>query len=69
MTDSEYREAAEQLYNSGSGGQFCDGDISFDTEPAISEADGGAWVAAWVWVPAEEEAVSIAALACLGMAL
>jgi hypothetical protein len=37
--------------------QYATDDIEIDDEPAISRADDGTWVAAWVWIadPEEEE--------------
>ena len=29
--------------------------VEIDDEPATSEADSGVWVAAWVWVPNDED--------------
>lgn len=29
-------------------------DLEIDDKPKLSRADGGAWVAAWVWVNYEE---------------
>lgn len=46
----KYREAARRLHAK-------DGEIEFDDSPAVSASnppDGGAYVAAWVWVDAEE---------------
>lgn len=33
---------------------YADDETEIDDNPAVSHADDGAWVAAWVWVPAEE---------------
>ncbi len=37
--------------------QYGNDDVEIDDEPGTSEADGGTWVAAWVWVaqPDDEE--------------
>lgn len=48
-----YRQAAKRLYY-GHGGTFSDGDIDIDSDAVVSESDEGAYVAAWVWVPATE---------------
>lgn len=29
-------------------------DIQIDNKAAVSESEDGAWVAAWVWVPAQQ---------------
>lgn len=56
MTRAErnaYREAARRLHAK-------DGEIEFDDSPTVSASnppDGGAYVAAWVWVAAEEVAL------------
>lgn len=53
MTRAErnaYREAARRLHAK-------DGEIEFDDSPTVSAShppDGGAYVKAWVWVPAED---------------
>lgn len=49
MTDEQIIEAARNAYCMGS-----DNDIEIDDEPALSHADSGCWVQAWVWVPAPE---------------
>ncbi len=46
MTDAAAIAAARELY--------ADDDLEIDDNPAISHADGGVWVAAWVWVANEE---------------
>lgn len=35
--------------------QWTSDDLEIDDKPSVSVADGGCWVAAWVWVPMEEE--------------
>lgn len=49
LADSAMREVANQQYGTD--------DIEIDDEPATSPADGGTWVAAWVWIkePEDEE--------------
>jgi molybdopterin synthase catalytic subunit len=44
-----YIGIARQKYEGAS-----NNDIEIDEDPAVSIADGGAWVAAWVWVTQEE---------------
>ncbi|MCW1985618.1 UNVERIFIED_ORG: hypothetical protein M2348_001350 [Sphingomonas sp. R1F5B] len=36
--------------------QYATDDIEIDDEPATAEGDDGTWVAAWVWVPSEDDA-------------
>ena len=45
MTDEEYIAVARELYATD--------DVEIDDEPALSHANDGAWVAAWVWVSNE----------------
>lgn len=33
----------------------CKDEVSFDDDPVVSKAEDGAWVAAWVWVPDQQE--------------
>lgn len=47
MTDEEIIETAMDSYDKD--------EISFDLNPEISRGEGGAWVAAWVWVDNEDE--------------
>jgi hypothetical protein len=47
--ESAYMARATQLYAKPS-----DCDIEIDDEPKVSIGEGGAWVAAWVWVSQEE---------------
>lgn len=51
MTEEEllqhYRERAKAL--------FADDDLNIDAEAVVSIAEGGAWVASWVWVPDDTE--------------
>ena len=54
LSDPEYRRKAQEIYASGTGGQFGDGDINVDDDAIVSESDEGAYVAAWVWVPGKE---------------
>jgi hypothetical protein len=49
MTDEEIVAEARRAYET-------EDDIDIDESPAISRADSGAWVAAWVWVDFEEAA-------------
>jgi len=42
-----YVERARELYG--------DDDLTVDDDAVVSDADGGAWVAAWVWVPDDNE--------------
>lgn len=44
-----YVAQAKQQYDKQS-----DNDIEIDEDPAVSIAEEGAWVAAWVWVSREE---------------
>lgn len=50
MADPALREAAHDEYALGS-----DNNIEIDDEPAIAPASGGTWVAAWVWMPDDED--------------
>jgi hypothetical protein len=45
-TDKQYIARARAMY--------CNDNVEIDLEPALSQADEGAWVAAWVWVPDAE---------------
>ena len=47
MADPALREAAHDEYGTD--------EVEIDDEPAIAPADGGTWVAAWVWMPDEED--------------
>jgi hypothetical protein len=38
-------------------GFYCNDDVEIDDEPAMSEADNGTWVAAWVWVNHEDAGI------------
>src|SRR4051812_10394330 len=50
LTDDDYREQARQAYAVGS-----DDDIEIDSDAKVSPNDeGGAWVAAWVYVRNED---------------
>lgn len=40
-------DEAREMYAQGS-----DDNIEIDDDALVSEGDGGAWVQAWVWVPA-----------------
>jgi hypothetical protein len=51
----DYRNKARDRYT-GHGGDFSDGDIDIDVDAVVSHSDEGAYVAAWVWVPRNEEA-------------
>jgi hypothetical protein len=35
--------------------EVCDDDLEIDDDPVTSEADGGVWVSAWIWVRNDEE--------------
>jgi hypothetical protein len=41
-TDEAYIAAARETY--------CSDDLEIDDTPALSRAEKGSWVAAWVWV-------------------
>lgn len=47
MADPALREAAHDQYGTD--------EIEIDDEPAIASASGGTWVAAWVWMPDDED--------------
>jgi hypothetical protein len=44
-TDEQYRREARRLYAQP-------GTVEIDDEAVVSRGNGGAYVAAWVWVPA-----------------
>ena len=49
MSDEWFRTRAKKLYHE-------EGEIEVDSDACVSSADdGGAYVAAWVWVPLEQE--------------
>jgi hypothetical protein len=49
VTDDEVRALARELWHR-------DGEIEIDADATVSRgSDPGAYVAAWVWVPFEEE--------------
>jgi len=51
--NSEFTEAERMdLGDKASEIHYVEGEIEFDTVPAVSACSEGAWVAAWVWVPA-----------------
>ena len=39
----------------GAQGGYVTEELEIDGDAETSEGDGGVWVAAWVWVPDEEE--------------
>ena len=39
---------------------FCNDELEVDEDPVVSLADGGAWVAAWLWVSAPDQDSSAA---------
>lgn len=47
---SKYRSAAYEAHHS-------EGTLEIDDEAEVSFGDGGAYVAAWVWVPMEDAGV------------
>lgn len=47
-TAEEARQRARADYATGD-------DVQIDDDATVSEADGGAWVAAWVWVPQDDD--------------
>ena len=47
MTDEEIIARARELY--------ADDECEIDPAPVVSRSDGGAWVAAWVYVPTGDE--------------
>lgn len=53
MTEDEYRETAAGLYQ-GDDNISVDIDAEVDTvEESGTKEQTGAWVAAWIWIPAE----------------
>jgi hypothetical protein len=46
--DERFRNRARELYHE-------EGQIEVDADACVSVADGGAYVAAWVWVPLEKQ--------------
>ena len=54
VMDKKWRETARQKYRRS--GTHNDGDINFDVEPTVSEADDGSgvYVQAWVYVSKED---------------
>jgi hypothetical protein len=49
MSDEWFRTRAKELYHE-------EGEIEVDFDASVSSSDnGGAYVAAWVWVPLEEK--------------
>lgn len=47
--DDPFIDAARTIYSADS-----NNNIEVDANPALSHADGGTWVAAWLWVPTED---------------
>ena len=45
----------EDRYRSQAMEEYCGDDLQIDKDAAVSSSEDGAWVAAWVWVQAEEE--------------
>ena len=48
--EDRYRKRARELYAKGS-----DDNVEIDDDAKVSVSDSGAFVQAWVWVPAETE--------------
>ncbi len=51
IEDNDLRIEARKQYGN-------DQDVEIDHDGTVSHGDGGAWVAAWVWVDYEEESDS-----------
>jgi hypothetical protein len=57
----DYASAAKAAYIAQARQQYdkqSNNDIEVDEEPAVSVAEEGAWIAAWVWVSREEAGLS-----------
>lgn len=57
LEDKFYRDVAQSLWAIGND------EIDIDSNATVSVADGGAWVAAWVWVAVDDECDCVPAVA------
>ena len=54
-TGAQMMKDEEDRYRSQAVEEYCGDDIQIDSRAEVSLAEVGAWVAAWVFVQAEEE--------------
>lgn len=55
MTEDEWRERARDMCFNGVDLNWDDVQIDDDAGVSSTETGSGAWVQAWIWIPADEE--------------